>query len=117
MRGRPSGLLPIEQAILETGIALRLEGASSFHGFRVSARIREQTGSTLFITHGALYKALDRLEKRGLLTSNWEDAEIALAEGRPRRRLYRITPAGEAALTELAATARKAGQLRRATAS
>ncbi|MGH2609377.1 MAG: PadR family transcriptional regulator [Tepidiformaceae bacterium] len=100
MRGRQSGLLPIELAILETGIAFRMEGIPAFHGFRASARIKEATESSLFTTHGALYKALDRLEKRGYLVSDWEDPAIALAEGRPRRRLYRVTPAGEAAVGE-----------------
>lgn len=115
MRGRPSGLLPIELAILETGIAFRMEGSPAFHGFRASARIREATEASLFTTHGALYKALDRLEKRGYLASDWEDADIALAEGRPRRRLYQVTPAGEGALAE----ARRAApaQLRKVPAS
>jgi DNA-binding PadR family transcriptional regulator len=35
-----------------------------------------------------------------MLESEWEDPQIALAEGRPRRRLYRITAAGQAALAE-----------------
>jgi PadR family transcriptional regulator, regulatory protein PadR len=45
-----------------------------------------------------LYKALQRLEEAGLLASQWEDPDIAVAEGRPRRRLYEVTGAGERAL-------------------
>jgi PadR family transcriptional regulator PadR len=105
MRGRPAGLLPLEIAILQLGIELQSEDSTGFHGFLLSARLREATGSTLFVTHGALYKALDRLEKRGLLTSTWEDPERALTSGRPRRRLYRVTPGGRVALHELAARA------------
>lgn len=100
MRGRKAGLLPLEAALIEVGLAFAAEGELAFHGFRATLRLREQTGSSLFVTHGALYKALDRLEKRGLLTSAWEDADVALREGRPRRRLYRVTAAGEAALNE-----------------
>lgn len=99
MRGRPAGLLPLEIAIIELGLQLRAEGNHTFHGFLASSRLREATGSTLFVTHGALYKALDRLEKRGCLASDWEDTG-EVTSGRPRRRLYRVTPAGEAALRE-----------------
>ena len=54
-------------------------------------------GSTL-TAHGTLYKALGRLEKAGLLESEWEDAAAAEDEGRPRRRLYSVTGAGALAL-------------------
>ena len=47
--------------------------------------------------HGTLYKALGRLEKAGLLESDWEDAGAAEADGRPRRRLYTVTGAGQLA--------------------
>lgn len=104
MRGRIAGLLPIESAILGAGIAFQKDGNPEFYGFLVSSRLREQSGGTLFATHGALYKALDRLEKRGYLESRWEDAEIALTDGRPRRRLYRVTSAGALAATAEQAT-------------
>jgi DNA-binding PadR family transcriptional regulator len=101
MRGRRSGLLPIEQSILEVGVRLRREGSPEFHGFMVAAQIREAREARLLTARGTLYKALDRLERRGLLASRWEDADIAMSEGRPRRRLYRVTAAGESALAEL----------------
>ena len=50
--------------------------------------------------HGTLYKALGRLAEAGLLEARWEDAETAEAEGRPRRRLYRVTGAGASALAD-----------------
>lgn len=50
--------------------------------------------------HGTLYKALGRLDEAGLLVSTWEDPQIAAKEGRPRRRLYEVTGAGERALSE-----------------
>ena len=40
------------------------------------------------------------METAGLLESRWEDAELSEAEGRPRRRLYRVTGLGEAALAD-----------------
>jgi DNA-binding PadR family transcriptional regulator len=46
------------------------------------------------IGYGTLYKALERLEKRGALESDWEDPSVAERERRPRRRLYRVTALG-----------------------
>ena len=43
---------------------------------------------------GTVYTTLRRLEARGLVTSQWEDAEVAQAERRPRRRYYTLTTAG-----------------------
>jgi PadR family transcriptional regulator, regulatory protein PadR len=48
---------------------------------------------------GTVYPALSRLERDGLLKSNWEDLEKAHGDRRPPRRYYRITPHGERALT------------------
>jgi PadR family transcriptional regulator PadR len=52
---------------------------------------------------GTLYPIIARLERRGWLESRWEDPEAHIAEGRPRRRYYRLTgegaERGRAALT------------------
>ncbi len=45
------------------------------------------------LSTGTLYPILLRFEKYGLLESEWEDVEPTEA-GRPRRRLYKITPHG-----------------------
>jgi PadR family transcriptional regulator PadR len=42
---------------------------------------------------GTLYPALARLEQAGWITSEWEDIDEA-AEGRRRRRYYRLTGEG-----------------------
>ena len=47
---------------------------------------------------GTVYTTLRRLERRGLIRGQWEDAEIAEQERRPRRRYYEVTPAGSEAL-------------------
>ncbi len=44
---------------------------------------------------GTLYPILARLEKAGWITSAWEDIDES-AEGRRRRRYYRLTPEGAA---------------------
>jgi DNA-binding PadR family transcriptional regulator len=98
MQGRKPGLLPLELSILETGIAMRRQGWQEFHGFLAASHMREAGEAKLLTARGTLYKALDRLQRQGFLASRWEDPDVALLEGRPRRRLYRITPAGEAAV-------------------
>jgi DNA-binding PadR family transcriptional regulator len=98
MRRKKGTLLPIEVSILQVGIELAVRGASRFHGFMIAKEIKDRDDAKLLTAHGTLYKALDRLQKAGHLESDWEDPLVAAQEGRPRRRLYHVTAAGEAAL-------------------
>lgn len=97
VRRRQGALLPIELAILDAGTATARGGEPEFHGFAVAQRIRERDGARRLTAHGTLYKALARMEVAGLLESRWEDPDVAVAQGRPRRRLYRVTPLGATA--------------------
>ena len=97
MRRKPGALLPIELSILGAGIDLARRGAPPFHGYGIAKEIRESREARRLTAHGTLYRALDRLEGFGLVESWLEHAEIAEAEGRPRRRLYRVTALGEQA--------------------
>lgn len=45
------------------------------------------------LSTGTLYPILMRFEEAGWLESRWEDVEPSEV-GRPRKRLYRITPSG-----------------------
>src|SRR3990172_1825697 len=105
MRRKPGHLLPIELAILEVGIRLRMDGVAHFFGFLIAKEIKEQREARLLTAHGTLYKALDRLQRLGLLESEWEDPLVAAQANRPRRRVYWVTAAGEAALVPAAETA------------
>lgn len=58
--------------------------------------IMERTG----LPSGTVYPTLRRMEKRGYLSARWENEEVARREGRPRRRYYRLTGAGEGAVAE-----------------
>jgi DNA-binding PadR family transcriptional regulator len=98
MRRKPGTLLPLEADILAAGIDLSRAGEASFHGFQLAKQLTDQAGARKLTAHGTLYKALDRLADAGLLTRAWEDPEAATAGGRPRRRLYQVTGAGERAL-------------------
>ena len=100
MRRKQGTLLPIELSILQAGIELAVRGASRFHGFLIAKEVKDREDAKLLTAHGTLYKALDRLQKAGMLESEWEDPLVAAHEGRPRRRLYHVTAAGEAALVK-----------------
>ena len=96
-RRREGTLLPLELRILESGLALQAEN-DDFHGFLLAARMAETDATPGLTAHGTLYKALARMTEAGLLDANWEDPALAETAGRPRRRLYRVTPEGATAL-------------------
>ena len=113
MRRKPGALFPIEDAILTAGLDLRRSGTSEFHGFAVAKRMKDVGEAHELTAHGTLYKALARMEAAGLLASQWEDADLALKEGRPRRRLYQVTGAGERVLAVHRAAAPSVHEARR----
>ena len=97
--------MPLEVQVLDAALALQAHGEREFHGYQLASAIRERAESRSLTAHGTLYKALDRMRIAGLLTSRWEDPEIAAAAQRPLRRLYSVTPAGDAALAHARALA------------
>jgi DNA-binding PadR family transcriptional regulator len=100
-RRKPGTLLPLETEILEVALSTLRSGEATFHGFGLAQAMRERGSSRSLTAHGTLYKALGRLEERGLLASRWEDP--AAAEGRPRRRLYELTGQGAQVAERVAA--------------
>lgn len=69
-----------------TSLILRAMAAGHRHGFE----IMEASG----LPSGTVYPALRRLESWAHVTSEWEDEATAHDAGRPRRRLYALTPSG-----------------------
>ena len=100
MRRKHGVLIPLEVAILEAAVDLRQRGVPEAHGFRLAKEVRDERKARRLTAYGTLYKALDRLERSGLLESRWEDPLISASEGRPRRRLYRVTLAGDEVLAQ-----------------
>jgi PadR family transcriptional regulator, regulatory protein PadR len=62
------------------------------HGYEVITRLRDRSDGAFELPEGTVYPALHRLEEASLLASSWD-----VVSGR-RRRIYRLTTAGEAAL-------------------
>lgn len=108
-RRRADVLLPLEERVLEIGLQQAGAGAAEIHGFALARRLED--GQRALTAHGTLYKVLERLEDRGLLTSRWESDE-EYEGGRPRRRLYRVTADAATALATSRALTRPAPALR-----
>ena len=100
MRRKKGTLIPIEVSVLEAALGLRTGGTDAAHGFLIAKVMQDLTGARLLTAHGTLYRALHRLERAGFLESFWEDPRLALEQGRPTRRFYRVTAAGERALVQ-----------------
>jgi transcriptional regulator len=63
------------------------------HGYAIGRWIRETTDDVLLIQEGALYPALHRLERKGLVSEEWRVSET----GR-QAKYYALTSAGRANL-------------------
>jgi transcriptional regulator len=59
------------------------------HGYAVGRWIRTTTEGEVLIQEGALYPALHRLERRGLVSEEW-----GISDTRRDVKLYRLTPEG-----------------------
>jgi PadR family transcriptional regulator, regulatory protein PadR len=64
------------------------------HGYALIERLRGRSDGAFDLPEGTIYPALHRLEAAGLLESGWSDAAAR------RRRVYRLTSRGRAALSE-----------------
>jgi PadR family transcriptional regulator, regulatory protein PadR len=73
---------------LSHSVAILLKALSL--GYQFGFEMMEVTG----LPSGTVYPALRRLERDGLVSSNWEAAEDAVKEQRPARRYYVLTRAG-----------------------
>jgi transcriptional regulator len=93
-----AGLLPGTLDVL----VLKALAARPNHGYGVARWARDLTDGDLVIEEGALYTALHRLEKAGLLTADWKISET----GR-RARFYALTRKGRRVLEEQTETWRR----------
>jgi len=89
----PDSIGNFEQRILFALLRLG-EGA---YGVTVRREIEARTGRA--VSPGALYTALDRLEKRGFVSSRL--GEPTPERGGKRKRMYTLRPSGERALARV----------------
>ena len=74
-------------------LVLKTLSLTAMHGWGIGQRIQQISGGELEVNQGSLYPALQRLEQKGLITSDW-----GTTENNRRARYYEITAAGRAAL-------------------
>ena len=65
------------------------------HGQGVARSIQRQSKEVLFVDHGSLYLALQRLEDKSLIQAKW-----GLSENNRKARFYSITAKGRAELQD-----------------
>jgi PadR family transcriptional regulator PadR len=79
-------------------LILRTLQSDPVHGYGIARSIRERTEGVLDVEQGALYPALHRLNRKGLVKGDWGETET----GR-RARFYSLTEKGSQALQKEAA--------------
>ena len=60
------------------------------HGYAIGQTIRVQSAEVLQVEAGSLYPALQRLAKKGWVTSKW-----GVTEANQKAKFYRLTPEGK----------------------
>jgi PadR family transcriptional regulator PadR len=74
-------------------LVLKTLSLAPMHGWGIGQRIQQISDGTLEVNQGSLYPALQRLEQKGLITSDWRTTE-----NNRQARYYEITKAGRRAL-------------------
>ena len=74
-------------------LILKTLAGDPLHGWAIAHRIQQRSEEALQVGQGSLYPALQRLEQRGWLDSEWRATE----ENR-RAKYYRLTTSGRRAL-------------------
>ena len=76
-------------------LVLKTLSLESMHGWGISQRVQQISDGVLEVNQGSLYPALQRLEKQGLITSDW-----GTTDNNRQARYYRLTARGRRALGE-----------------
>ena len=76
-------------------LVLKTLSLEPMHGWGISQRVQQISDGVLEVNQGSLYPALQRLEKDGLITSEW-----GTTDNNRRARYYRLTTKGRRALGE-----------------
>src|SRR3954465_12167718 len=91
--------MPKDTAALLPGtldmLVLRTLSVASLHGYAIAQQIERLSDSVLHVDQGSLYPALERLQRKGWVTSKWGQTTT----GR-RARYYTLTASGRKQLGE-----------------
>jgi transcriptional regulator len=76
-------------------LILKTLDLSPLHGYGIGQRIEQTSGGVIRTTLGALYPALQRLERSGLVRGSW-----TASDSNRRARYYALTAAGRRRFAE-----------------
>ena len=93
--------LTLLQGSLDLLVLGALAGGAA-HGYGVATIVSERSQGALAIEDAALYQALHRLERRGLVSAHW-----GLSDNNRRARFYTLTVTGRKRLRDEAGTWRR----------
>ena len=74
-------------------LILKTLSLAPMHGWGISQRVQQTSDGIFEVNQGSLYPALQRLEKEGLISSDWDTTD-----NNRRARYYRLTATGRRAL-------------------
>jgi PadR family transcriptional regulator PadR len=79
-------------------LILKTLAPGTMHGYSIAKAIDQRTDGVLGVADAALYQALHRLERKGLIASDW-----GVSENNRKAKYYRLTASGKSHLrTEVA---------------
>jgi transcriptional regulator len=76
-------------------VVLGLLAGDAMHGYGIASLVHQRTGGELVVEDAALYQALHRLERQGLIEAEWGPSE-----NNRRARYYSLTASGRKRLRE-----------------
>ena len=90
----PKSRSDLLQGTLEL-LILKILSLDPMHGWGISERIQLLSDEVFFVNQGSLYPALQRMKRKGWITSEWR-----VTENNRRARYYALTRTGEKQLGE-----------------
>jgi len=90
----PKSRSDLLQGTLEL-LILKILSLEPMHGWGISERIQLLSEEVFLVNQGSLYPALQRMKRKGWITSEWQ-----VTENNRRARYYALTSAGQRQLGE-----------------
>jgi transcriptional regulator len=84
-------------------LLLKILSLEPMHGWGITLRMEQMSGSVLLLNQGSLYPALERLKRQGWIRSEWRTTE-----NNRRARYYELTASGQKRLAAERAAWRRA---------
>jgi PadR family transcriptional regulator len=76
-------------------LILKALSLGAMHGWGITQRLQQISSEVILVQEGSLYPCLYRLQRKGLIVSEW-----GVSENNRRARFYRLTSAGRKHLAE-----------------